>query len=219
MAADGLQTINEANEMGFLKTVMDKANTGGIKVDLTTPTYGWRDIEGPVTIELVGPTSPSYETFQGVQQGYAFSVNDIMQHRYHIPHDYAANSDLFIHIHWACKVASIVSGAPTFSCKVSYAKGHNQAAYSADITTVDITENASGTQYQHMLTQIQLSAVSPSANQLDSNDIEPDGIIKMVTELTANTISPSADPFIDRIDIHYQSTNIGTKSNSPNFYT
>lgn len=56
---------------------------------------------------------------------------------------------------------------------------------------------------------------------LDTNLIEPDGILAIHYDLdTLPTISggSSNKVFFFHIDIHYQSTNIGTKQKTPNFY-
>ena len=103
---------------------------------------------------------------------------------------------------------------------MSYAKGHDQAAFGTPVTAT-ITQQASTTQYKHLIAEVQLSAASPSASQIDTDDLEPDGIIIMRTfrdptdaEDTLNQV-----PFLHYVDIHYQSTGIGTKNKAPNFYT
>ena len=197
--------------------VYPKESGNGIKIDTAASDWGWRDMEGPVVIRSTGATAPAWTTYQGNQNAFEFSVNDECQHTFHIPHDYAVGTDLYLHIHWSHNSATVTTGAPTFTYNVSYAKGHNQAAFSADVTGT-ISENASTTQYQHMITEVQLSAGTPGAGQLDSDDIEVDGLILLHTALTANTMDGGALPFVHFIDIHYQSTNIPTKGKAPNFY-
>jgi hypothetical protein len=86
-----------------------------------------------------------------------------------------------------------------------------------------ITGTPSTTQYQQIISETQLSASSPSGSQIDSDDLEPDGVIMMRGGLNANNLTVSSGgapaPFIHYVDIHYQSTNIGTKDKVPNFYT
>lgn len=65
--------------------------------------------------------------------------------------------------------------------------------------------------------------MTPSATQLDSALLEPDGEIDvyMVTS-TIPTITGSAtrnEPYISFVDIHYQSREVGTKQKAPDFYT
>lgn len=210
---------NVTTIIGFNKGIaVSKDNQSGIKVDLDSPTFPFDDILGPVIIQSTGPTAPNWTTYQGQQMAHEFSVNDECQHTFHIPHEYVAGTDVFAHIHWSHNSATITTGAPTFTYYASYAKGHNQAAFSADVTGT-ISENASLTQYQQMVTEVQLSAATPGASQIDSDNLEPDGIIMFHTVLTANTMDGGALPFIHHIDLHFQTTGIGTKSKTPNFYT
>jgi hypothetical protein len=195
-----------------------KTRTDGIKVDTAAPTFPWHDMLGEVTDIGSGGVKPSLNTFQGGIKGWQFSVNDEIMNRYHVPHDYVAGSDIHIHFHWACIVGTITSGGVTWGAEVSYAKGHNQEPFTTPITTT-VQEDASTVQYQHMITEVQLSATSPSASQIDSDDIEPDGVIQIRTFLSGNTINGTPEPFLEFVDIHYQSTSIGTKDKVPDFYT
>ena len=106
--------------------------------------------------------------------------------------------------------------------EVTYAKGHQQAAFAAPITTT-VQQNANATVYYHHIAEVQLSATTPSGSQLDSDDLEVDGLILVRAYLSANNITVSAGsvpaPFLHMVDIHYQSTGIGTKQKAPNFYT
>ena len=74
-----------------------------------------------------------------------------------------------------------------------------------------------------MIAEIQLSAASPTASQIDTDDLEVDGLILCRTYLSANNITVSGggvpDPFLHFVDIHYQSTGIPTKNKAPNFYS
>jgi len=198
-------------------------NAAGIKVDTGTPTYPWHDMIGAVHVKTTGAAAPTFGAYRGVApniiQQYFFS-NAVAQEiffEFHILHDYAPGTDLFIHTHWSCNVA------PTGNCKwsfdVSYAKGHNQGAFSAPITTF-VTQASSGTQYQHMIAEVQLSAASPSATQLDSDDIEVDGIILVRVWRDAGDAADTLNqvPFLHFVDVHYMSTGLGTKNKAPDFW-
>ena len=82
--------------------------------------------------------------------------------------------------------------------------------------------NASTVQYQHILTEVQYSAVSPTGLQIDTATLEPDSVIELTFEVDANDITVSGggvpDIFIHYVDVHYQSTNITTKEKAPDFY-
>ena len=201
--------------------VLPKASGNGIWVDPASPTFPWHDILGHPMIMTTGPTAPVFTTYNGTISEHRFKAGDVMNFEYHIPHDYAPGTDLFIHYHWSHNFTTVTGGTVTWSVDSSYAKGHNQAAFSAP-GTVATSPTASTTQYQHMLSEVQLSAASPTGGQLTTGDIEPDGIILATVSLTANNITVSSglvpDPFLHFVDIHYQSTNVGTKQKAPNFY-
>jgi len=72
-----------------------------------------------------------------------------------------------------------------------------------------------------MLAEVQLSASSPSASQLDTDDLEPDGIILVRCYRDPGDASDTLNqvPFLHYVDINYQSAGIGTKQKAPVFYT
>lgn len=142
---------------------------------------------------------------------------------FHIPHDYVPGSDLFIHMHWSHN-GTAISGNIVTTFKFTYAKGHGQEIFPAEKTVV-ITYNtvniATTPRYIHRIDEAQLSTPGGSASLLDSNLIEPDGIIMMnMTMTTVPTITGAAvpAPVVFFADVHYQSTGIGTKQKSPNFW-
>ena len=221
--AESRIAANEADKIEFTgnAVVVPKSSDGGIKVDTTTPTYGWRDITGDVKlITGGGGTDPTLAAYIGNIYQLQFDTlnTDEVFMEFHIPHDYTIGTDLYIHTHWSHNSASVTSGSVTWTAESTYAKGHNTDAFSAT-KLVTLTEAASTTQYQHMVTESQLSTSGGSATLLDTDDIEPDGMILVRINLTANSMNGGIDPFLHTVDLHYQSTNIGTKNNSPDFYT
>ena len=205
--------------------VIPKASGNGIKVDNAAPTFGWRDLRAEIRTRGVGGTDPNDTTYIGNVKAYSFSVNDEAWIEFHISHDYVKGTDILLHFHWSHNSAIVTGGTITIGADVTYAKGHNQAVFHATVNptiTATAIASASNGQYRHMIDEIQLSAVSPSAAQIDTDDLEPDGLILARVYLSANNITSSGavpDPFIHEVDIHYQSTNIATKANAPDFYT
>jgi hypothetical protein len=184
----------------------------------------WKDLVGHPVVRDSGATAPTLSTFRGgAVVEYAFALNDVIGFKFHIPHDYKPGSDLYLHVHWSHN-GTAISGNMVWTYYATYAKGHNQAAFSAEVTgtisyaTVDI---ATTPRYRHRIDEIQFSASAPSVSQLDTDLIEPDGLIAV--QLIATTIptisggSPN-EPFILNSDIHYQATYQGTLNKTPNFY-
>ena len=197
---------------------------GGIKVDTATPTWPWADLIGPVIVDAAGANAPTLGAFIGGSvRRWAFSAGDKADCEFHIPHDYLPGSDMYIHVHWAHN-GTTISGNFVGTFVYTYAKGHNQAVFGAEKTvsvsyaTVNI---ATTPRYQHRIEETQLSINGGSATLLDSSLIEVDGVIGVnYTQTTIPTITGGTpnEPFVFFIDIHYQSTGIGTKQRAPNFY-
>jgi hypothetical protein len=171
------------------------------------------------------PNAATLEIYRaGSVREWSFAANDVSDNRFHIPHDYAPGTDLYIHVHWSHN-GTAISGSAGFTHRHTYAKGHNQAIFPAEKTITSSQTTASiGTtpQYQHFIVETQLSTPGGSASLLDTNLIEPDGLILMNTAFsTIPTITGGSPnrPFIHFIDIHYQSTGVGTKQKAPNFYS
>ena len=186
--------------------VFPKASGTGIKVDIDSPTYGWGDIIGAL-VPKSGVNRPTYKTYRGSIDAYAFSSNDIIDFIYHLPHDYAPGTDLFIHVHWSHNGTSI-SGTAEFTHYTSYAKGHNQEIFPSEVSnaisfnTVDI---ATTPRYSHRIDEIQLSNVTGTGSFLETGDIEVDGLILTRLQLTGLPSITAGDLFIHTVDIHYQS--------------
>ena len=223
------------NVVGFAPSssgnlVVDNPKTYGIQVDLDNPVYPWHDMLGAIGIRGVGAADPSYNVYQGGIRGYQFDPNEEVFIEFHVLHDYLPTSDLYIHSHWSLNgktaagptAGTVTGGNVIWGFEVSYAKGHNQAAFSTPITTY-VTQGASLTTFQHMIAEVALSSSTPSASQLDSADIEVDGVILVRCFLSENNITVASgqlpDPFLHFCDMHYQSTGVGTKNKSPDFWT
>lgn len=201
--------------------VMEKTSGVGVKVDTTTPTFPWEDILGDVRPKTTGAGTPAVATFIGGNcQQYAFGANDVCDFVYHIPHHYLPGSDIFWHVHWAHNGTNI-TGNVVFTYYLTYAKGFNQANYGAEVTgtiTYDTTDIATTPQYRARVDEVQISASTPTGSQIDTGNIEVDGLLLMRLKLTTLPTITAGSLFIMTCDIHHQSIGIGTKQKAPNFY-
>lgn len=206
--------------------VLPKASGKGIKIDNTIPTFGWRDLLGSVEPKTIGAGKATLGAFRGGKaKAWFYDLGDTLDTlEYHIPHDYVPGTDLYIHLHWGHH-GTAISGSLVITFGATCAKGHNQQDFPAEVApvlTVSTPNIATIPQYRHRVDEIQLSASSPSATQLNNADIEPDTVIligfEVTTEptITGGVVNKTA--FFE-IDIHYQSTNIATKDKTPDFYT
>lgn len=187
---------------------------------------GWNDLLGVPTIKGTGANDPTWSVYRGNIRQYKFSqasMNELW-FSYHIQHDYAPGTDIYLHNHWSQDTVDTggTAGAPgnvKWYYDVTYAKGHNQAAFIAPITT-SVVGTASGTQYQHMLDELQLSSSTPSGSQLDTALLEPDGVIllRLYRDPVDAADTLNQGPFVHFVDIHYQTDRVNTKNKVPNFY-
>ena len=201
--------------------VLSKDTGKGIRVDDTAPTFGWRDIIGEINPKSTGAGTPALTIYRGNIAGMKFIANDIADCVFHIPHDYVPGSDLFLHVHWSHN-GTAISGSAVWTHYSTYAKGHNQVNFPAEVTntiTISTPDIATVPQYRHRVDEIQLSSVGGSAALLKTEDIEVDGLVLIRLKLTTLPTITGGSLFGHTADIHYQSTNMATKQKAPGFYS
>ena len=229
---DGSEDLTHTTSTGdtYAKgLIVPKTSGAGIKVDKTTPTFGFADLLGDQFSKNTGGTKPTLVAYNGAVDAWQFSNGDEAFLTYHIPHDYVSSTDIYLHIHWSQNNAGATGGTVDFKYFAIYAKGHNQASGSAFTSTpitatfssIDIDDGGSGlVRYQQHLTEVIISAASETSALFDRDDFEPDGVIELTLEMDANNLTGTpSDPFIHYADIHYQTNSIiGTKNRTPDFY-
>lgn len=200
----------------YYQPVISSEKGDGIKLNIDNPQYGWHDLLSPTT-PYSGPATytPSFEDMVTDLPRYRFKVNDRSYHEFHIPHDYAPGTDLYIHVHWVLNTAPSLGGTTTWEFGTTYAKGYSQQSFN-QLKYLSVSQVASITPLVHHIAEVKLSVSGGSASQLDSIDIETDGLILVRTKLHANTCG--SDPFMLFCDLHYQSTNLATKNKNYNFW-
>lgn len=200
---------------------IQKASGYGIKVDVDSPTFGWRDLEGPIRPRDTGVGKPTLATYIAPVREYKFIANDIVDLQFHWPHDWVPGTNVYIHTHWS-HTGTNISGSLVLAYSWVWAKGHNQAAFGAAETftqTVGSLSIGSYPQFQHIISEAQFSAQSPTSGQIDLDILEADGLLlAQLSPTTIPTISGGA-LFIHYVDLHYQSSNLGTKNKSPGFFS
>lgn len=227
-AAKGSELTHNEMDANFtdlrdgVNLMVPKTQGKGIKVDsLGTPTFGWHDLNSPVWVDEDDVNKAVFATYIGGVKQRKFTVLSLGLCNFHLPHDYAMGTDIFIHVHWSHNVTTVTGGSVTWGMEMTYAKGHDQAAFGTT-KTVSVLQNASTTQYRHMIAETAASVAGGSGTQIDSASIEVDGMILVKVFLDSNDITVSGggvpDPFVHAVDLHYQSTGITTKNRSPSFW-
>ena len=195
--------------------VLPKASGKGFLVDVDNPTYGWQDLTGNIHVDVGNAVNrPEFNTFINGIKIWQFDVGDEIWIQFHIPHDWAPGTDMYLHTHWAHNNETTPSGSITWSFESTFAKGFNQEVFSATVTT-SVTANMATPRYRHIVSETQLSG--SGAGLLNTSALEVDGVILMRVSLSANTSAVA--PFLVFCDIHYQSTGMATKNRTPNFYS
>lgn len=215
--------VNFTDLRDGVSMMLPKTQGVGIKVDsLGTPTFPWHDLHSTLHTDASTPaTLPAFVTYRNGIKGRQFDVNDEAFIEFHLPHDYVMGSEIFIHAHWSQAATTVTGGSTSWTFELSYAKGHDQAAFSAT-KLITATQNANTTQYQHMVAETSMTAVTESATAFAVGIMEPDAVLMCRVYLSANNMTVSGGgvpaPFLHFVDLHYQSTNVGTKNRSPSFW-
>lgn len=203
--------------------MVPRTQNAGIKTDsLGTPTYSWRDVNVPLRIDEAGGNKPLWATYiNGIKQ-LQFSVNDEGFFTFHIPHEYVVGTPIYVHAHWSHASTLVTGGAVDWHFELSAARGHDQDAFNVPSLTIHCPQNASLIQYRHMIAEAVASTADGSGGTLLHSQIEPDTIILGKISLVSNTITVSGGgvpkPFLHEVDIHMQTTAVGTKDKAPPFW-
>lgn len=193
--------------------VFDNTAGKGIKLDIDTPAFGWRDITADIQVRGSGAADPAFAVYGAtVMRAYSFSatVNQEVFLVFHMPHDWVVGTPIYFHAHWSNAAATPNTGNVVWSFDYSFAKGFNQEAFPA-IQTVSVTQASPATRYQHMVAET-VAVTIPT--------LEVDGLILVRGYRNATAVNDTCTDavFLHTMDIHYQSSNIATKNKAPNFY-
>jgi hypothetical protein len=213
-----IHVINEGTGLlhpGEMDTslVLPATSGKGFEIDVENPSFGWRDILGEINVRGAGAADPTFAIY-GATNFYQFQFSATVLKEvfivYHVPHDYLPGSDIYFHAHWSNAAASPSVGAVVWGFEYTWAKGFDQAPFGAS-ATVTATQTCSAQRYRHNIAET--AAVTIAGLEVDSL------VMVRVFRDATNVADTCADAvFLHMSDIHYQTTNIGTKNKAPNFY-
>lgn len=206
----------------------DGANWRKYGMSLGNNGYGWRDQLGNAGIRGNPSNSPTWAAWNGNIYQLQFGTGTKeMTFEFHIQHDFLTSADataigvtpeLYLHTHWS--TAASDSGDVKWYYDITYAKGYEQAAFPAAITT-SVTQTHEGTALMHHIAEVKIATTSPSATELDYDTLEVDGLI--IVRLyrnsadVADTITNA--PFVHYTDLHYMTGDrTATKNRNTPFY-
>lgn len=191
--------------------VVGDLRVAGVTQFSTSNNGVWRDLVTPlfpppsgVAIPVVTQVASSAISLP------LWAIDDRLWVPWHIQHDYALGTDIFMHMHWLADGTNVNTVRWQFS--YYHAKGHNQASFAlGGAATVVTATQASGGQYRHMITET--AAVTIAA-------LEPDSMVLCeIRRITNGGTDNSDNIFGFMADLHYQAAVLGTKNRVPNFYT
>jgi hypothetical protein len=171
----------------------------------------WDDNTSELSTGGIAAGSPTLTVVNGgPYKAYVFTDGDSVNCAFHIKHDVKRDGVFYPHVHWTTDGTN--EGTLTWRISHQIAKGHNQAAFPT-ATTLDITDTASGTAWQHMITE------ASDAQAISTPEV--DSLILMNVELESSSGfgTPADDIFGLFVDLHYQKDRDGTINKAPNFYS
>ena len=203
---------------------ISKDQQSGIKVDVDNPTFPIMDLKGILRVDIVGQTAPSIESYRDNVRGYAYGSGDIQDWTMHVEHWNLVGGDKYLHAHIRHNGTSI-SGDLVVTFDVTYNYGHSRVGSPSSIQKVltipSATIAADLPQYDTHIADILIAQSGGGAGLLDSDQWQPDDdiMVKMtVTTLPTITGGTTNKIFIPYVDIHCESTGIGTKNSAPDFW-
>lgn len=139
--------------------VLPKETQIGIKINPTSPAFGWQDMIGTIQVRAGGGSTPLVWTaYTGNIYQFAFkTASGVLDcyNEFHIIHDYFEGSNMFCHLHWSTNVTA--TGNIKVYFDISYAKGYGQAdaIFNTPITVAAVT--AGGTAFKHFISEVQFT--------------------------------------------------------------
>lgn len=184
--------------------------------DLDTRTaQGWRDNIVELKVDASSPNAPTLNPIRGNILAWTFFKNEMTEAHsgWHIDHDYAQGTKLYMHVHWVCPTSA--SGTVRWGFEYTVAKGHQQQAFPAT-TTVYVEQATNGTPHMHYVGEVS------EANAIDGAalGIEPDTVIQVRVFRDGTHVNDTLeeDVFGLFIDLHYQADKATTPNKVPNFF-
>lgn len=171
---------------------------------------GWRDL----TSELVsrgGSSAPTLAIFRNGIYAYQFgSVSaDMLYATFHIQHDYAPGTPIFLHIHWSDN-SLVPLGVVRWGFEYTFARGHGEGSFPA--TSTVYVEQAPLGRYSHMIAETSIGILA--------DDLAVDGLLLVRVFRDAAHLNDTcpANVFAFACDVHYQTDRFATLNRAPNFY-
>lgn len=214
-----------ASALRFNKGIVSsKGQDGGIRVDIDNPTYPIMDLKGILRVDTIGLAAPTIENYRDNVRGYAYGAGDVQDWTMHIEHWNVVGGDKYVHAHIRHN-GTAISGDLVVTFDIVHNYGHSRVGSPAGIqkilTVPSATIAADLPQYDTYISDILIAQSGGGVGLLDSDQWQPDDdlMVKMtITTLPTITGGTTNKIFIPYVDVHCESTSIGTKNSAPNFW-
>lgn len=201
----GVSSQTLVSKYSQLQTYSDGS---GWEIVVNSDYLGWKDLTSDL-ISRGGASAPSY-TAVGTSgfYGYEFTSNTLKEvfANYHILHDYAPRTDMYIHMHWIAP--NTTAGNVTWNFQIAYAKGYTQSQFNIQtptVVTVTTANPASGA-WTHMISEVKFTDIAGASGLINSSNIQTDGVIMVRAYrnggVTTDTYGSSVWGLF--MDLHYQ---------------
>lgn len=150
----------------------------------------WRNVIGSFSAKTSGGTSPTFAVFRaGNILRWFFGTNNIFHSEFTLNDEFKPSIDTFLCLHFGHN-GTAISGNLVLQISMTYAK-KGDSFPAEKIFNVTIPMNLTvAPRYSHAISDIQIAAAVPTANQIDSNLIEPNAeLIISVKVVTLPTIT------------------------------
>jgi hypothetical protein len=176
---------------------------------------GWRDNVVPLYVDSSAANAPTLDPLRGNIKGWKFPANEMTEAHsaWHVDHDYALGTKLYLHVHWICPTTEI--GVVRWGFEYSVARGHQQEAFPIP-TTVYVNQTTVGTPYMHYVAELSDTDAIDGA----ALNIEPDTVIVCRVFRDGADVNDTldGDVFGVFLDLHYQADKATTPNKAPNFF-
>lgn len=173
---------------------------------------GWRDLVGQAVARTTGGNRPTYAQIGATPfYAYTFAVNNAIQFIYHVDHDYAEGTPIYLHAHWCASGTNVQPVKWQFT--VAYAHGHQLGEFpftAPDVMTVEQTPE--GVAYTHQIAEIADPGYEASGGFMT------DGLLIVELKRITNGGTDNTDNiYLLTSDCHYRANKFATVNKSPDF--
>jgi hypothetical protein len=173
--------------------------------DMNGPTITWDDIVVPIsTAKVPVSNAPTWASFIGNLNAFAYDVNDYQEFNCEILHGYKEGSDLELHVHWASNGLEGTAAYVEWEIEYSIADRTEVFTSAIVVSSGDIEIPASTTDLTHFYSDV--GTITGTGLKIGAV------LVGRVRRIASVGTAPSASPFLLSVGIHYQKDTDGSRT-------